>query len=203
MEEPLFFLEIYPYNMSPNKYPRIVHTRDAHLMKLFLQQHGFNVNTAPVKIYTGEIAKVLEEKNAGCELELMKMGSRDSKQIFDIATSLDIFEESLSSVAEELSLAMSFGPLGMRNDLEIFKRVDELMMNLRYVYIKDPYTINESSSDEPYNWDIPSDDDSDECMLNDLWSDIGYDKIAPITLESYVAWFVKYIVIGVRLERMR
>lgn len=218
MEPVIFYFEIYPINMRPNVKPRVVITHDEMMMRLFLQQHGFDPNTANVAVYRGAAAKSLMEQYSGDDLTKFTFGTRDRKRMYPIITTISLVEDVTAEIGKALSLAMSLGPLAARQDVEIFDRVGTLVDSLPYVYVKDLYSIDDSSTDEDHErsrteipryyasgyWDLPGEDEfDDELLFEELFADIDEGKTPPINMETYVSWFVKNVVIGERAHQMK
>lgn len=172
-----------------------VETYDTELMKLFLQQHGFDHTQAKVTV-TDESAEETQM------LRIFTFGSRTpNKRLYKIATTDEIVIGVAETVAEELSQAMQFGVCALRNEIEIFNRISDLINQLRFVYILENQLIDDVYSTEddyasyereyPYFETAAMNQDL-SYLYESLITESHHSRpIQPITIESYVSIFVR------------
>lgn len=198
---PMYMFEYYPLHVIPNMAPEVVYTTDRDLMTLFLQQHGFDPNTANVKIIDDEI-----DEDDPYMLHIWRMGSRKRDRIYNVATTSNIIENVVLSVGLELSEAMTLGAISFRGDIQVFERIGNLISMLDYVYQMDGFAADAGGYDVcdketysngyPYYEEIAINHD-DSFLYDALISDSHPSKdVQPITIESYVSFFTDRFIIG-------
>ena len=182
-----------------------VFTYEKEHMTLFLQQHGFDVNTANVEVINDDIAQ-----DDIMYIHIFKFGSRKRDRIYHIATTLEIISAVTEAVADELFTCMQFGACALRGEIEIFDRISKLIGELDYVYISDEIDWADDNIDSdmyryqgyPYYEEIAM-DASSERLNTDLYDDCAIEKIdqiMPFTIESYVSIFTNQLLIGLKTE---
>jgi hypothetical protein len=185
-----------------------VFTYDKNMMDLFLQQHGFDIQTANVEIIDDTISK-----DDMMYINVFRFGSRKRDMIYNIATTLEIINTVTQAVADELQTCMQFGACALRGEIEIFDRISKLIGELDYVYIMDEIDWTDDNIDTdmyryqgyPYYEEIAMDASSDR-LYTDLYDDCAVEKIdqiIPFTIESYVSIFTAQLLIGEKAKPLK
>lgn len=199
---------IYEFQWSPLRTPNIVHyvqTPERETMNLFLIQHGFNPNTARIKI----IDDCIDDESI--TLNIYKFGSRKRDRAYYIATSEEIIASLIMYVADQLLNSMSFGACALQCDFEVFERVEKLISKLDHVYIRETNPSNADSLDGYFSYRYPGypgyptldealETEDHDTMIDELYEESikSYhpDNFMPFTVESYISVFTNQYLIG-------
>lgn len=195
-------------NMNNPEEPYGVYTYNLEDLKLFLSQHGFNTeNNSNVEVtYDTEGIDDADRDY----VRIYTVGSRKRDQLYRIATTETIVSSVIMEIGSELSEAMTFGACALRGEIEIFKRITDLISELDYVYVKDGIVADTTDDDYekyhvnngyPYYEDIAKNAD-DSFLYDELYSDaVPQKQVQPFTIETYVNIFTDIYIIGRKMKQ--
>lgn len=185
-----------------------VQTTNKSMMDTFLLQHGFDPTTTNVVVtndpqYSDDDSITLHEYT---------LGSQKQDRLYHVITTEEIMTVVISEVAWELMETMSFGACALKGDIELFDRIDHLVRELDYVYIRE--TSNSTCSPEDYDneyyrtvhpgypldptYEELSRDDEVDAMDEFLMVETkpSHTDPIPFTIEAYIGIFTRECLLG-------
>ena len=198
---------IFKWKALYTNYETTVQTSDRNIMNMFLSQHGFDPNTSNVIVKQDAD----QYSDISTTLQLYKFGSRKRDHIYTIATSEEVIMSVIQKVSFELLETMSLGACALKCDYEIFARIDSLIKELDYVYIRETSLNYQDEIEESYQYRHPgypysptyeevSRDDETDLLSSELYEqsikDRDQNEILPFTIETYVSTFTSEYLLG-------
>ena len=183
--------------------PTYVWSYNEHDIHTFMTQHNMSMDKVKIRVATleecaSEYDPLLTDMD---ELLPYKFGSNHSKDIITIYTTENILSELTTYIADVFTRTiLKFGEAVMREDVELFGRIVDLIDSLPYACVYEYQLVDDPRLNCGYinGGYIDRSEDMDE---NDYST--TYDKLIPqptdeiqsITVEAYVHFFVRNTVI--------
>ena len=175
-------------------------------IKKFIIQHNMSMNR--IKIHTVNSVKQFEsfipEISETDMLECFIFKSNHSEDIYHIMTSRVIVDEIMAILSQEFTMNMRFGTAILRNDVELFERIPDVIDNLDYgtlfdfgmadtVMDNDIYANDNAYSNDSEYYDNDFTYEQDPDVIYSLLKKDSYkpEQVQPITIEAYIHYFVK------------
>lgn len=177
----------FAFSASEGRKTINVYSFNRDLVTMFVHQHGFKVPQEFIREipYNTKIEKDINDTS----LFPVVLRSNKSEEKFTIFTTVDILDNVIINTTEVLGETSWFGPL-IIDELPIFSYINASIDKLKFVEIMDYQLINDpNNADETVCSDISFDVIKQEIQSSVYKSLETYDKILPITIESYVAGF--------------
>lgn len=207
----MYRIRFAPYLTSPSSKDdkelncvRVYHD-DLDMIKLFLQQHGFDKTQTTIE----SIPETYGEKDFnGNYLKYYNLKSNEDKQVHSIVTSDNLYDLALDYVVNELNQYLLLGEVILRDDIQIINIIKNLLSEIPFTNIIDYELIdhdlddtraayNRYHSDEYVGEFHESNMSTFKCANNIMGDQLiaasSKDGIAVITLEAYVKSFVSII----------
>lgn len=109
-----------------------VYTNDDKMIKLFLQQHNFDIQQTNVE-YIDDTDDDLMMNT----LEIYKLYSNDDKKVHEIATTQHLIELTIDYVANEINQFLLFGDIILRRDVPLINLIIDTIEKLPFGEIRD------------------------------------------------------------------
>ncbi len=207
----MYRIRFAPYLTSPSSEDnkelnciRVYHD-DLDMIKLFLQQHGFDKTQTMIE----SIPDTYGEKDFnGNYLKYYNLKSNEDNQVHSIVTSDNLYDLALDYVINEMNQYLLFGEVILRDDIQIINIIKDLLLNIPFTNIIDYELIdrdlvdtctayNKYHSDEYVDEFHESNMSTYKCVNNimgdQLIAAFLKDGVSTITLEAYVKSFVSII----------
>jgi hypothetical protein len=191
-----------------------VQTTDKQMMDTFLLQHGFDPATANV-IVTNDSQYSDDDS---ITLHVYTMGSQKQDRLYHIITTQEIMTVIISNIAYELLETMSFGACALKCDIELFDRIEHLIHELDYVYIRETSPSSNANPEDydneyyrmrypnypiyPSHEEISRDDEEDsldEFLMVDTKP--SNTNAVPFTVEGYIEIFTRECLLGKAVKK--
>lgn len=190
----LYQFDMYPLKIGKYTCPETVYAYDQELLKLFMKQHGFDYQHAIIKVidtnHTQKIPKLAEH-----QLYMWKLGSNVDHKIHTIATTYNIMENIVNSVAYDLTSCIRLGAPSLRGDIEIFSHISKLIDKLPFITVLDGADLEDAGY--PTYESYAMDESQDTIVYEEMFAEVDCDgPFQPITLETYVHLFTTYFILG-------
>lgn len=177
----------FAFSASEGRKTINVYSFNRDLVTMFVHQHGFKVPQEFIREipYNTKIEKDINDTS----LFPVVLRSNKSEEKFTIFTTCDILDNVIINTTEVLGETSWFGPL-IIDEFPIFSYINASIDKLNFAEIMDYQLINDpDNADETVCSEISFDVIRQEIQSSVYKSLETYDRILPITIESYVAGF--------------
>lgn len=170
---------------------------------LFMNQH--NISSDRVRITMHDVDEFSQTYNPNIgetdELKPYYFKSNNTNEYYLIYTTECIIDEICDNISDEFTRYLSFGAGIMREDVELFSRIAELIEQLPYANIMELQLLNEN--DPKYNcgyingkyMDVDTYEYDHSETYESIKNDSIHNQLQPFTLEAYIHYFVRNIMI--------
>ena len=193
---------------DPPKATEILWTDDESLIKIFLSQHNINLNLVHVvpypRIEMDQLAGTIDISNESDKLGAFYFKSVKDNKVHKVISTSGYLSRIIDELANDMVESMTFGELITREDVEFSVSLQRLVEQLPYAAVYDWAYIDDNI--DPYGTDeyddgvFPKMVDSNlgltyDPLHHDSFDASNYDTPQPITLEGYVHYFTRMLMI--------
>ena len=185
-------------------------TDDASMMNEFIKQHNLKNGYKYVQVLSDKELDELDiDKDIGDVLKKYTLGSNFHRnKLYDLVTTENLISEATMSAVSQLSASAVLGSL-ITIDIPLVNHIKEVVDKIDFGIAFDLCNIPEEDSTDyvsrnPKHWKFASEsypseqfiysEGPDDSLLYDaVFEDAQYSAIYPITIESYIEFFVSIL----------
>ena len=185
-----------------------VYSMDRNMILLFMKQHQFDMNETIIETLPDSYDVDDMEQH---ELQIYKMQSNKTCQIHDIISTKHYVDQAIEAVVQNLSDYLIFGETIFRRDIPFINIVNRYLDELPFVFAFDYDILDGTPSCDTSYFNVKKDleqfyesmeNEYDVSSLDDLYNRFLFKTLPneklPITVEAYVRWFVKNVIMRKR-----
>ena len=166
---------------------------------LFMTQHNFNPDAVKITAFLREdMEHHMDLMQSEYRLQKFKLMSSIDHKVYTIMTSTEFITDAVQDVCEELCDSLLLGPCALRCEIEVFRKIVDIINELPYAYVYDAdiAEVPSESDWEGYRY-------NGEEMIANLDLSYTYDPmydlvntsaVQSITIEAYIRCFTGNVI---------
>lgn len=185
-----------------------VYSMDRNMILLFMKQHQFDMNQIQIETLPDPFE---DDDMDTYELKFYKMQSNRTMQVHQIVSSDYYIDQAVEAVVQNLSDYLVFGETIFRRDIPFINLVNHYLDDIPFVFAFDYDILDGCPSCDTSYFNVKKDleqfaeaidSEYDTSSMDDLYNrflfNVAPNEKLPITLEAYVRWFVKEVIMRKR-----